>query len=68
MSASFPRAIVFLSPRFGMGLDVVGLCRASVRSVTALVTASAGDRLGKFFWTGNISVVSDTRSDAVLGV
>ena len=51
-----------------MGLGGVGFCSASMSSVTALVTASAGDRLGKFFWTGNISVVSDTRSNAVLGM
>ena len=51
-----------------MGFDGVGFCRASVRSMAALVTESAGDSLGKFFWTGNSSVLSDTRSDAVLGM
>ena len=51
-----------------MGLDVVGFCRAPVRSVFALVTASAGNRLGKFFWTGNSPVMLDTSSDAVLGM
>ena len=49
-----------------MGLDVVGLCRAPVRSAAALVTVSAGNRLGKFFCTRNSSVVSDTRYDALL--
>ena len=51
-----------------MGLDGVGLCITPVRSVAGLVTAYAGDRLGNFFWNGNSSVVSDTRSDAVLGM
>ena len=51
-----------------MGMYGVGFCRASVRSEAALVTASAGDRLGKFFWTGNSSVVLDTHSNAVLGM
>ena len=51
-----------------MGLYCVGFCSASVRSTAVLVTASAGDRLGKFFWDRNISVVSDTRLDAVLGM
>ena len=51
-----------------MGLDGIRLCRASVRSEAALVTASAGDRLGKFFWIGNSSVLLDTHSDAVLGM
>ena len=49
-----------------MGLDGVGFCSASVRSTDVLVTASAGGRLGKFFWDRNISFVSDTRLDAVL--
>ena len=51
-----------------MGLDGVGFCRASVRSAATLVTTYAGDRLGKFFWTGNSSFVLDTRYDAVLGM
>ena len=51
-----------------MGVDGVGFCSASVRSAAALSTASAGDRLGGFFWTGNISVLSDTRSDTILGM
>ena len=51
-----------------MGVDGVGFCSASVRSAAALSTASAGDRLGQFFWAGNSSVVLDTRSDAVLGM
>ena len=62
------RAVVQFSPRCGMGMDGVGFCSASVRSADALVTASAGDRLGKFFWTENSSVVLDTRSNTVLGM
>ena len=68
MYSSFLRSVVLFYPRCWMGLDGVGFCRASVRSEAALVTASAGERLGKFFWTVNISVVSDTRSDAVWGM
>ena len=33
-----------------------------------LVTAYAGKRLGSYFWNGKISVVSDTRSNAVFGI
>ena len=66
MSASFLRADVCFYPRFEMGKDGVGLCRASVRSAAALVTASSGNRPSEFFWTGNSLVVSDTRSGAVL--
>ena len=66
MSDSFLRADVCFYPRFGMGMDGVGFCRASVRSTAVLVTASSGNRLSEFFWTGNSSVVSDTRSGAVL--
>ena len=51
-----------------MGLYGVGFCSASVISAAALVTASAGNRLGEFFWTGNSSVVLDTRYNAVLGI
>ena len=68
MAASCLRAVICFSPRRGMGLDGVGFCSESVRSAAALVTASAGDRLGKFFWNGNSSFVPDTRSDAVLGM
>ena len=46
-------------------MDGVGCCSAYVRSLAALVTASAGDRLGNLLWDGNISVVSDTHYDAV---
>ena len=49
-----------------IGLDGAGFWRASVRSAAALVTTSDTKRLGNFFWTGKISVVSDTHSDAVL--
>ena len=66
MDDSCLRAVVCFYTRCGIGLDGVGFCRASVRSAVALVTASAENRLGKFFWTGNSSVVSDTRFDAVL--
>ena len=68
MAASCLSAVVFFSPRCGMGLGGVGFYSASVRSVAALVTASAEDRLGKLFWAVNSSFVSDTRSDAVLGI
>ena len=68
MAASCLSAVVFFSPRCGMGLGGVGFYSASVRSVAALVTASAEDRLGKLFWAVNSSFVSDTRSDAVLGM
>ena len=66
MAAIFLSDIVCFSPRCRMGLDCVGCCSASVRSAAVLVTASAGNRLGKFFWAVNCSVVLDTRSDFVL--
>ena len=66
MAASFLRSVVCFSPRCGMGLDGVGFCITPVRSAAALVTTSSGDRLGKFLWNGNSSVVLDTYSDAVL--
>ena len=68
MDSSCLRAVVCLSRRCGVGLDGLWLCRASVRSEAALVTASASDRLGKFFWIRNSSVLLDTHSDAVLGM
>ena len=68
MAASCLIDVVCFYPRCGMGLDGVDLCSASVRSEAALVTESSGNRLGKFFWTGNSSVVLDTSSDAVLGM
>ena len=68
MAARLLSAIVCFYPRCGMGLDGVGCCIAPVRSAAALVTASAVDRLGKFFWAGNSSVVLDTRSEAVFGM
>ena len=66
MVASCLRSGVCFSPRYGMGMDGVGFCRASGRSAATLVTVSVGERLGEFFWNGKNSVVSDTRSDAVL--
>ena len=51
-----------------MGLDGVWFCRVSVRSAANLVTASAGNRLSKFFWTRNSSVVVDICFDAVWGI
>ena len=51
-----------------MGMDGVGCCSASMRSADAPVTVSAGDRLGKLFWAGNIYAVSEACSDAVLGM
>ena len=68
IASTFLRAVVCFSPRCGMEIDGVGFCRASVRSAAALVTASAGDKLGKFFWTGNSSFVLNTRYYAVLGM
>ena len=68
MSASCMISVVCFYTRCGMGLDGVKLCRAFVRSAAAIFTASAGDRLGKFFWIRNSSVVLDIRSDAVLGM
>ena len=68
MAVSCLSAVVCFYPRCRMGLDGVGFCSASVRSAAVIVTAYAGDRLGNFFWAGNSSVVSDTRSDAVLGM
>ena len=68
MDSSCLRTVVCLSPRCSMGLDVIRFCRASVRSSAVLVTKSAGDSLGEFFWTGNSPVVSDTHSNAVLGI
>ena len=66
MVSSCLRSVVFFSLRYGMGMDGVGFCRASGRSAATLVTVSVGERLGEFFWNGKNSVVSDTRSDAVL--
>ena len=68
MADSYLRAVICFYTRLGMGLDGVGFYRASVRPAAALVTTSSGDRIGKFFWNGNSSVVSDTRSNAVLGM
>ena len=68
MVTSFFSDIFCFSPRCGMGLDGVGCCSAYVRSAAALVTASAGNRLRKLFLDGNRLVLSDTRSDAVLGM
>ena len=51
-----------------MGMDGIGCCSASMGSAAAIVTTPAGDRLGKIFWDENSSVVSDTRSNAVLGM
>ena len=68
MSADCLRAIFCFYPRCGMGLDGVEFYRSSVRSAAAHVTEYVGDRLGKFFWTGNSSFVLNTRYDAVLGM
>ena len=46
----------------------VGFFRASVSPDDVIVTASVGERIRNFFWTGKSSVVSDKRSDAVLGM
>ena len=68
MAASFIRAVVCFSPRCGIGMYGSRFCSASVRSVAELVTASAGDRLGKFLCSGNSLVVSDTGFYAFLGM
>ena len=39
-----------------------------MRSAAALVTAFYSERLGDFFYIGNSSVLSDTRSNDVLGI
>ena len=51
-----------------IGLDGSGLWSASVMSADVCVTASTGYRLSNFFCNENISVVSETRSDYVLGI
>ena len=68
MATSFFSDIVCFSPRCGMGLDGVGCCSAYVMSAATIVTTSSGNRLGELFWAGNRLVVSDTRSDTVLGI
>ena len=52
MAASCLIAVVLFYPRCGMGVDGVGLCRAYIKSTAALVTASAGYRLGSYFGPG----------------
>ena len=51
-----------------MRMDGVGLCRAYVSPAAGFLNASSRNRLGKFLWTGNSSVVPDTRSDDVWGM
>ena len=68
MAASCMSAVVCFYPRCVMGMDGVGFYSDSVKPVTALVTTSTGNSFGKFFWSGNSSVVSYTRYGAVLGM
>ena len=68
MATSFLNTAVCFYLSWGMGMDGVGFWRTSIRSAAALVTESAGERLGNFFWTGKSSVVLDTCSNAVLGM
>ena len=49
-------------------MDGSGFLRDSVGSAAVDVTSYAGERLGDFFYTGKILVVSETHSDDVLGV
>ena len=62
MSASCLSAVVCFIPTYIMGMDGVGFCSASLRSAAGIFTASAVNIIGKFFWAGNSSVVSDTHS------
>ena len=68
MDASCFSAPASFFPIFGMGLDEAVFYRIYVRSASLLVTAFLGERLVNFFWDGNISVVSDTCSNAILGM
>ena len=45
-----------------------GLCKASGRSTGALVTESAGKKLGSLLWNGKSYVFSDNISNAKLGM
>ena len=51
-----------------MGLDGTEFWRTSVRSNAECVTASAGERLVNFFWTGESSVVLDNIYNSILGM
>ena len=51
-----------------MGLDGVGWGRYLVRSAAGFETLSFGDSLGRAILFGNISVVSDTHYNDVLGM
>ena len=55
-------------PRFVLGIDVVGLWRAYVCSAALCITVSSGERLGSCVLYEKISIVSETRSEAFLGV
>ena len=68
MDANFFSAAVCFSPSCGMRLDGVGFWRTSVGSDVVCVTKSSRERLGNFFCTGKSSIMSETRSDAVLGM
>ena len=42
-------------------MDGVGFCTTSIISADSIVTASAIERIGKFFLTGKSSVLLDTQ-------
>ena len=65
MAANCFSAAVF-SPSLWAGMDGAGFWSASVRSAAACVIASTGERLGNFFCTRKISVVSEMCYDSVL--
>ena len=68
MASIWFSAAVCFYPSCGMGLDGDGFLSVSVRSYAACVTASAGKRLGNFFWTGKSSVMLENRSGDILGM
>ena len=68
MDSRWRRAAVCLYPRCGIGLVGVIFCWASVRSAAVFITALAGERFGSYALTGKNPVMSDKRSDAVLGM
>ena len=68
MDANFRISEVYFSPRCGIGIFGGGFLNASVMSAVVCVTSYSEDRLGSLFCAGKISVVSYTRSEAVLGM
>ena len=68
MSANFLSSVVFFYYICGIGIEEVGLCSITVSSAATCVTASTGDRIDILFFVGKSYVVSDTCSEAVLGM